>query len=294
MVLTRQQRDRLLLRRDQSDSGSGLSDFETPLPSPVPRKPKKRTMNGNLPKFDGSNDKAKSFLNDFDIAMLDRDVEDDAKQAKYFVKCIVPDSRADRWLERLPAATKASFSLLEISFKSNFVENGMTDQARMNTLGQMMRTRIRDIDVGKADSSGVQLTVKYCEEMARLGMKVPLDTAESTKIGAVLTGLGGGLARVVRESNHNTFDQILETIRGLTDYQMREIQHYALVEQLAIDGSRMRRQGGYLSPPASTGTPSPENRGSPNYPQWINQVVSSNSKTTRVNMLRSQRLTKRS
>jgi hypothetical protein len=191
--------------------------------------------------FDGSNEKAKAFLNDFDIAMLDRNCETDSRMAKYFIKCIVPDSRADRWLERLSPADKTSYALLEASFKATFVEQGISDAARMSTLGQMKRVRIRDLDVGKTDTTGVMLHVKYCEEMARLGLKVPLDTSDSTKIGAVLTGLGGGLSKIVREGDHSTFDKILDTIRNITDYQIREVQHYAYIDALAADGARMRR-----------------------------------------------------
>jgi hypothetical protein len=99
-----------------------------------------------------------------------------------------------------------------------------------------------------------------------LDLKVPLDTSDSTKIGAVLTGLRGGLLKIVREGDHSTFDKILDTICNITNYQIREVQHYAYIDALAPDGARLRRQGGILSPPASGGSLSPDNRGIVNLP----------------------------
>ncbi|KAG7544327.1 hypothetical protein FFLO_03288 [Filobasidium floriforme] len=211
------------------------SPLSLPPPSPQPIRSKSfLTMSLALPKFDGGEGKAKAFINDFDIAMLDRDVERDDKKAKYFVRCLVPDSRAERWLDRLDEATKASYSLLEAAFKSTFIDVSVTDVSRMNALQQMMKTRLKDADVGRSASNDpTPYHIRYCEEMARLGSKVPVNTHDSTKVAAILSNVGGGLAKTLREERKDTFDGVLDGIRDLSDWQIKDIQHYAMVEQLA-------------------------------------------------------------
>lgn len=195
----------------------------------------------DLPKFDGSEAKAKSFLNDFDIAMLDRGVDDadDAKKGRYFVRCMIPDSRAERWIDRLNEATKKSYTALETSFKETFVgQGGINEVVRMGALQDMMKTKFRDSDVGKTDSNGVPLHIKYCEEMARLGNKVPTSTHDSTKVAAVFNGVGGGLGKVLRESPHDTFEEVLSSIKNITEWQIRDVQHWALIESMASTNRR--------------------------------------------------------
>ncbi|KAH8080212.1 hypothetical protein HD553DRAFT_345130 [Filobasidium floriforme] len=220
---------RLLPGADDFDSDSELSDPpDTPdTPDLTPR------MFAELPKFDGNDAKAKSFLNDFEIAMLDRNIiDDDVKKARYFVRCMTPDTRSEQWVEQCDQATKGSFEALETSFKATFCDKNASDIVQMAALQQMMKTRLRDQDVGKTDAMGVPMHVKYCEEMARLGRSVPNTTADSTKVATILTNVGGGLAKVIRDVGQNdTFEHCLKAIKELTDWQIKEIQHWAIVEQ---------------------------------------------------------------
>lgn len=239
MVQTRAELERLAnlpTVPDDSDTDSDLSDLTEDAESIPDVEPtttaRSIKMYAELPKFDGTDAKAKSFLNDFEIAMLDRDIEDDKKKARYFVRCMTPDSRSEQWLDRCDQATKDSFDALEISFKNTFADNNTSDLLKMAALQQMMKTRLRDQDVGRTDAMGVPLHVKYCEEMSKLGRTVPNTTADSTKVATILTNVGGGLAKVIRETGQNdTFEHCLTSIKSLTDWQIKEVQHWALIEQ---------------------------------------------------------------
>lgn len=84
-----------------------------------------------LPKYAGLGgwEGARSFINDFELAMLERRLElEDERQAEYFVRSMVPGSAGETWLESLAGENDMlrSYRALKQGFEEAFTPGRKT------------------------------------------------------------------------------------------------------------------------------------------------------------------------
>jgi hypothetical protein len=173
-----------------------------------------------IPKFNGRENPV--WLNDFEIAMMDRSTKpDDANYTAYFKFSMLPDSPAEVWFETLPEATKTNGLLLREAWKSEFG----TATTASSALDLFLDLKLKDDDIGRPQG-GVPVHVTLAEAAAGHAARIPTkDMAEHVKSRTIISNVGPLLRGFLRGRavDQKSPKELLRTIKDLSPTDIHSI-----------------------------------------------------------------------